>query len=859
MALKADSQGFLIGEVVSDIRRNNDQLTGIRADVRDIKSALLSAMNSGGKGSKNAKIDGGAKIASPISRRASDSGASKAATPAMSKGAPNVLPPVPKKAATPNGRDASTGKFTAKNAAGGGIPTPNIDDKKSQSLISSLAGRITSTAAGAAAGAEEADPAIKAFKEVSEPMMRGYQTLFGGGDKKERWYKKIFKELNLFRKDESVFNKAEAKVLKNIEAKPSGGTGNGSSGGGLFTTLLSKIPLLKNLLPSMSPTMSTAASAGGIGSKLLRGGKGLLRKIPFLGALIGGASTAADVYGNEEDGSLTRGEKDNRNGKSVGGFAGSVGGMMAGAAAGSLLGPVGTVVGGAVGMFLGDQAGQIIGEKMGEWTTQLRDADIPGKIISAWDSTTEAIKSGWDGALKLMSDTWDKTKELGNAANDFVKDKTGIDVKAEVKNAYDDAVKYTANNIIPSLADLANKGADKLKQGAEWAGENTTLGKGAKAVVDSGLFDTTRKHRSKKSVSEIIQGGESGKEGYNAYNRGTGLGANGHRDLTNMTLADIQADQALPKSDIRRLMAVGKYQMMPSTLKEGAEALKLGSDTKFDEATQEKLFSQYLLGKKRPQIQDYITGKSDDAQAAQIAGAKEWRSIADPRTGKTYADKGASGNKASISSDDWLSSMDAAKKQYQENLKLGLNETEAYSKAVSGLQAVTVKAPAINEAETPATTPSIADDPIQAGRYKYETLEGGSVQVTDSQDGTIGLASDEQANAFRKQQGKPYLDSLAAANNPDSYSPGGVFSKSPALHDFVAGPRNTTQTAYAAAPKVPTFSPVSAPAEAPQIKQYLASNSDRNTAASAPSIDVGQDIKDRNIAHIVTGGFSGRG
>jgi hypothetical protein len=103
------------------------------------------------------------------------------------------------------------------------------------------------------------------------------------------------------------------------------------------------------------------------------------------------------------------------------------------------------------------------------------------------------------------------------------------------------------------------------------------------------------------------------------------------------------------------------------------------------------IFSQYLLGKKRPQIQDYITGKSDDAQAAQIAGAKEWRSIADPRTGKTYADKGASGNKASISSDDWLSSMDAAKKQYQENLKLGLNETEAYSKAVSGLQAVTGK------------------------------------------------------------------------------------------------------------------------------------------------------------------------
>lgn len=845
MALKADSQGFLIGEVVSDIRRNNDQLAGIRADVRDIKSALLGATS---KGSKNAKIDGGAKIAAPTSRR--DNGASKVATPAMSKGA-SVLPKAPPKAATPSGRDASTVKFTAKSpAAGGDTPTSNIEDKKSQSIISNLANRITSTAVDAASGAEEADPAIKAFKEVSEPMMRGYQTLFGGGDKKERWFQKIWKELNIFRKDESVFNKAEAKVLKNISEKPGGGV---ASGGGIMSSL-----------GGLLGGKGIGGLTGGLGKGLLGAagglGKGLLKRIPILSALLGGIGAASDIYGNEEDDSLTRVEKDKRNGKSVGGAAGSFGGMMAGAAAGSLLGPVGTVVGGAVGMFLGDQAGQIIGEKMGEWTTQLRDADIPGKIVSAWDSTTEAIKSGWDGALKLMSDTWGKAKDAANAVNDAIKDKTGVDVKESVKSGHKKAVEYTADNIIKPGADLVSKGVDKLKQGAKWAGENTTLGKGAKAVVDSGLFDTTRKHRTKKSIGETIQGGESGKEGYNAYNRGTGLGSIGHRDLTNMTLAEMQAAQALPKSDKGRLMAVGKYQMMPSTLKEGAEALKLSPDTKFDEATQEKLFSQYLLGKKRPQIQDYITGKSNDAQAAQIAGAKEWRSIADPRTGKTYADKGAVGNKASVSSDDWLASMDDAKKLYQENMKLGLNDADAYSKAVSGLQSVTAKT--IAEPEQPEVAPavaSISDDPTQASRYKYETLEGGKVQVTDNETGVIELASDEQANAYRRQQGKPYLDSLATANNPDSYSTGGVFSKSPALHDFAAGPRNSAQTAYAAAPKIPTFSPVSAPAEAPPVKQYLASNSDRTTTAAAPSIDVGQDIKDRNIAHIATGGFSGRG
>jgi len=59
-----------------------------------------------------------------------------------------------------------------------------------------------------------------------------------------------------------------------------------------------------------------------------------------------------------------------------------------------------------------------------------------------------------------------------------VKDKTGIDVKAEVKNAYDDVVKYTADEVIPSLVDLKNKGVDAAGKGAQWVGENTTVGKG---------------------------------------------------------------------------------------------------------------------------------------------------------------------------------------------------------------------------------------------------------------------------------------------------------------------------------------------------------------------------------------------
>ncbi|MFA5920110.1 MAG: hypothetical protein WC856_02315 [Methylococcaceae bacterium] len=332
------------------------------------------------------------------------------------------------------------------------------------------------------------------------------------------------------------------------------------------------------------------------------------------------------------------------------------------------------------------------------------------KITSAWDIVVQDLKltfsaigdkitGAWDGAIDSFIKTFPTLSEWLKSAKTFM--------TKDVVTPTIQAAKTGSKKAIASVEKAGNTANDYIQ---------SKTGLDVKKAATTDIVTPTIKWAKKGigSIGDLIRGGESGKENYNAYNRGTGLGSNGHRDLTNMTLGEIQAAQALPKSDKGRLMAVGKYQMMPSTLKEGMAALKIGADEKFDEATQEKLFSEYLLGKKRPKIRDYITGKSDDAQAAQIAGAQEWRSIADPRTGKTYADGGASGNKASITSDDWLKSMDMARNLYQENINLGLTQKEAYSKAVSGMEKIvsepisaiqktietyqTVQAPAIKSA-----------------------------------------------------------------------------------------------------------------------------------------------------------------
>lgn len=187
------------------------------------------------------------------------------------------------------------------------------------------------------------------------------------------------------------------------------------------------------------------------------------------------------------------------------------------------------------------------------------------------------------------------------------------------------------------------------------------------------------------SLAALIAGGES--KGYNDYNKGTRNGkiipSDKPVDLTSMTLGEIQARQALSITNTDRLGAVGKYQVIASTLKEAIAALKLSADAQYDAATQEKIFA-WLVGQKRPALQNHITGATNDSQAAQLAAAMEFRSVADPRTGLTFADKGQAANKATVSSAEFQPVLAKTRTAYQQNVAAGMDKSQAFSQAVAG-------------------------------------------------------------------------------------------------------------------------------------------------------------------------------
>lgn len=225
-------------------------------------------------------------------------------------------------------------------------------------------------------------------------------------------------------------------------------------------------------------TSGGSSRSGGIGGALKQGA----RRLPGVGALLGLGFMANDIASSERS-DATREEKNVTTGRAAGRGVGGLGGMAGGAAAGATLGSVvpviGTAVGGIVGAiaggYFGGEAGEVLGEKAGQWLNTMKDSSLfqgmadswhyASDITSSlWESTTDTVSSNWksvtdrwDGVSKTVSDGWGK-------ATDAITDRWEA-VTGEMKERWGDAV------------DLAAKGWDALTDAMggvnDWIEEKT--------------------------------------------------------------------------------------------------------------------------------------------------------------------------------------------------------------------------------------------------------------------------------------------------------------------------------------------------------------------------------------------------
>ncbi len=254
---------------------------------------------------------------------------------------------------------------------------------------------------------------------------------------------------------------------------------------------------------------------------------------------------------------------------------------------------------------------------------------------------------------------------------------------------------------------------------------------------------------------DLVHQGESVQQGYDAFNRGTYIDDKGKQhmnprgpdvDLSQMTVGDVQKLQALDASDPKRLFAVGYYQMIPPVMNEAVAEMGIDPKAKFTPELQDKIFSNYIISDKRPDIKDYITGQDGATlKDAQLALAKEWASFADPT--KQGASHYPPPNASSITLDQQETALNKMRDAYQANIKSGMSAEDAWN-AVAAVD--------------PSQRQKVLDQPAKSGHANAQT------------DGA--LRQGDRGDAVKELQGElhdlGYKDSKGNLIQPDgNYGP----------------------------------------------------------------------------------------
>ncbi|MGB3426134.1 MAG: transglycosylase SLT domain-containing protein [Castellaniella sp.] len=729
------------------------------------------------------------------------------ARPARS-GAANAVAATSDRVAMPAARRDASGRFVA--SGGEGQPGKAESKAREQSMLDGVARRVVATVSGVTRDNGQVDPTLQAVGEVAQPVARGYSALSGalpGGPKRqERWYRRIFGELRAFRKEETTFSKATSRTLKDIEKKPDAQGGDGGS-------FLTMIPAF---FAAIIPLVL-----------------GLLKKVPVVGGLLSGAMNLLDLFNSENDDGLTRGEKDIRSGKAIGGLGGVLAGGMAGAKLGATVGAlggpigiaIGTAVGGAAGMFFGDKAGKILGETVGGWVAQLREADIPGKIVTAWEATTASIRTSWDTAMNKLSEVWagikgaaekalDWAKEKGEAANKWIEEKTGINVKETagkaadaVKDAGNAANEYVKDKTGVDLKESAGNAVDKAKAGVSWLGDK---------VSGAGSWISDKATGAFNSTAEKLVPGYRHKETFDGIKGGAGLAKNG-----SYTSAEAERIRQLKTSGANT--GANLVGGMPADIQQKIRA----------SAEQHGLDPEMMLS-----IAAMESGGNADAISSTGAiGVFQF-------TGKTATGVGIQDR------------FDA-----DQNIEGGMKLTRQNAAILQkrGLPVTPENLYMAHQLGPGAAAEVIAG--AQSGKKVSELSKGaqagmglnyGSSSATAAEylaKNKAALEAQYQTAVAGSEAGVMASPSVQVAATP---TPAVSPVTSPVL--VAAAPAQTASAPAVTAPSLPAPPAV---ADAPKVAVPLGSGDNgKPTQVSVPPPDAGQDVRDRRIAHIVTGGYA---
>lgn len=299
-----------------------------------------------------------------------------------------------------------------------------------------------------------------------------------------------------------------------------------------------------------------------------------------------------------------------------------------------------------------------------------------GKKI-AEERISETAEKGKQAEIKTKGDAHtSNVKQMSSSKPDPLKAPSALDRMVEGASTMYGEANYYTNRIVDKTKDILGMGPSK----------SATAGTATSALgIQVAPTNTPSKITGNEDLATLIHMGESRRRGYNDYNRGSDGRAASNKaniDLTNMTIGDIMRYQSYPIGHPERLFAVGKYQVIPNTMRDAVSSLGISLNEKFTPQLQERIFVEFLATKRknRYDLEKYIRGKGDNLGGAVNSLAYEWASL-QKMDGRGHYD-GKGNNKAHIPVSAIKVAVEKARERYAQLIKDGVPADKAYGIAL---------------------------------------------------------------------------------------------------------------------------------------------------------------------------------
>jgi predicted chitinase len=247
------------------------------------------------------------------------------------------------------------------------------------------------------------------------------------------------------------------------------------------------------------PAQAAAKAAGGTASKVKSVGgavggaaKGLLRKLPVIGALVGAGMFASAAMA-KDDPNATPEEQQASKTERYGSMGGIAGGMLGGVL-GMVGGPAGVIAGG----MLGDQ----LGTAVGEWLSTVDMTGMMASITGAWQTVADGASQMASDAFGAVKDGWNSLVTIGTSAftsmTDWAKDtwKSATEKVMAFKDTVDDKVQGAKDYVgekATSVKDAGQNALNTVTGGRYTGGSNARKDELIKAMDAGGITDPKSK------------------------------------------------------------------------------------------------------------------------------------------------------------------------------------------------------------------------------------------------------------------------------------------------------------------------------------------------------------------------------